>query len=43
MIDAILLAALGAVFAGGFWCGSKYGSGKNMLTAAKTAVSGWLK
>jgi hypothetical protein len=35
MVDLILLAAIVTAFAGGFWCGHRFASYKDMWQAAK--------
>jgi hypothetical protein len=43
MIDFILFSFVVGVFAGGFWCGNKYGNVKSMFSALSASISGWLK
>lgn len=36
MVDLILLGFTAAMFAGGFWCGAKFGTYSQMAARAKT-------
>ena len=38
MVDMILFIALASVFAGGFLCGSKYGTAKAMFADIKARI-----
>jgi hypothetical protein len=42
MVDLILLSFALGTFAGGFWCGKKFGTVGAMLTAGKARVKSWL-
>lgn len=38
MIDFILFVSLSAIYAGGFWCGSKYGTATAMVADVKARI-----
>lgn len=43
MIDLILFFFWVATFAGGFWCGKKYGTLGAMFNSAMDAMKNWTK
>ncbi len=42
MIDLILFFAIGAAFAGGWWCGKTFKSFGEAVDSATAKVRGWL-
>jgi hypothetical protein len=42
MVDLILATFVVATFAGGFWCGARFGSFKAMTARARERVRSWL-
>lgn len=42
MVDFILLSFAVGAFAGGFWCGKKFGTFGAMLSAGKAKLRAWL-
>lgn len=43
MLDLILLTFSAGLFAGGFWCGSTYGTVKTMGRTVSDLVYGWFR